>query len=121
MKDFVPFIDDQMKICLEAAEIINSEKAIKCTACSYCTEGCPQKIRIPDFFKMYNRQKQTTSAGTLSRLNLDYQDFIAKNTAPTECVECGQCEDACPQHLPIRQYLKDVAEAFKEETGPKKH
>nr|WP_300308596.1 4Fe-4S binding protein [uncultured Anaerostipes sp.] len=33
----------------------------------------------------------------------------------SQCIGCGQCEKACPQHLPIREYLKDAAEKF--ETG----
>lgn len=112
MQDFVPLTEEEMNMCLKVAEMINAERPIDCTACRYCTEGCPQQIRIPDYFKMYNRLKQTTSQGTIGRMHEQYNEFIKTNTNPSECLECGQCEDACPQHLPIIQYLKDVVEAF---------
>lgn len=113
MQDFVPLTEEEMNMCLKVAEMINEERPIDCTACRYCTEGCPQQIRIPDYFKMYNRLKQTVSQGTINRIHeQQYNEFVKNNAHPSECLECGQCEDACPQHLPIIQYLKDVVEAF---------
>ena len=114
MVDFKPLTEDEKALCFKAAEQINSERAINCTGCSYCTDGCPMEIKIPQYFKMYNRLKQAVSEGTIMRAKASYQDYIKTHAAPDECVECGQCEDACPQHLTIRDYLKDVARDFAE-------
>lgn len=112
MDNFVPLTKQENDMCLKAAEIIKSERAIKCTACSYCTAGCPKQIDIPRYFKMYNSRKQAVSEGTLSRNKGAYEDFIKSNPKPADCIECGQCEGVCPQHLTIRQYLKDIVAEY---------
>ena len=112
MKNFTPLNPQEQDAIRRAQEVLHGVKSIPCTACHYCTEGCPMEIKIPEFFKMYNRLKQAVSEGTIMRAKDKYQEFIQTHTAPDECVECGQCEDACPQHLTIRDYLKDVSEAF---------
>ena len=67
----------------------------------------PQKILIPDLFSLYN-QKQTY----LSPGNWDYLAKTKENGKASDCVGCGQCEEICPQHLPIRETLQKVAEQF---------
>lgn len=111
MTDFQPLTDSEKQIAEKVAEIIVSRESIACTGCRYCVDGCPQKIGIPDFFKLMNdiskfgeRQIQMSKnyynhyTGTLG---------IGKASA---CIKCGQCETHCPQHLPIIKYLEDTAE-----------
>ena len=106
MNDFVPLTQKEIELCHHVADIINSKRAIQCTACAYCVKGCPMEIQIPDFFETYNRRMQAVSAGTLMRNKNVYLEMIEQGNGPATCIECGQCERACPQHLTIRQYLK---------------
>ena len=112
MKEFVPLTEEEMQLCFRAADIINSKRAIKCTACSYCVKGCPMNIAIPDFFETYNRRMQAVSMGTIMRNKEAFLGMLKAGAGPADCVECGQCEDACPQHLTIRAYLKEIAEVY---------
>lgn len=112
MDDFKKLNEEEMKLCLKAAEIINSERAIKCTACGYCVKGCPKKIEIPKFFETYNRRKQATSAGTLMRNKEAYKKLLGQSGKPAECIKCGKCEASCPQHLSIRKYLEDIVKEY---------
>ena len=90
-------------------EIFRSKHLIPCTSCRYCTDGCPQHISIPDLFAIMNTKQ------FYHDWNADYY-YNAVYTAPgrkaSDCLECGKCEKVCPQHLPIRQLLKDVAKEF---------
>ena len=54
MEDFVPLTEEECGLCFKVAEAVNSQIAIPCTGCSYCTEGCPQQIAIPQYFSLYN-------------------------------------------------------------------
>ena len=77
---------------------------IACTSCRYCAL-CPQSIKIADLFHMYN---EACMFGTRDSLRRNY-DRIKKDLGdPASCLECGQCEGACPQHLPIRKLLKEI-------------
>ena len=112
MKEFVPFTEEEFEAVEKVAEVFHSHHMIPCTGCHYCVEEnhCPKNIRIPDMFSTYNTKK------TFGDWNADYyynnvlvSDTHAKASA---CLKCGMCERVCPQHLSIRELLKDVAAEF---------
>ena len=108
-----PLTQEERELCFKAAEIINAQIAIPCTACHYCTEGCPQHICIPEYFSIYNedmRENLEEKGWTINFSN--YQILASKFGKASDCVECGQCEGVCPQHLPIIDRLKDVAKHY---------
>jgi len=113
MEEFRPLSEEEKKRCFKAAEIINSQIAIPCTGCSYCTEGCPMQIAIPKYFSIYNedmREHLEEKGWTINFTN--YQILASKFGKPSDCIGCGQCEGVCPQHLPIIELLKDVSSHY---------
>ena len=113
MEDFTPLTDDEIALTHRAAEIINAQIAIPCTGCSYCTEGCPQRIPIPKYFSLYNedmREDLEEKGWTINFTN--YANLAASFGKAADCVECGQCEGVCPQHLPIIDLMKKVSAHF---------
>ena len=108
--NFEPVTSEEQKIIDQVKEIIEKNTPIPCTGCAYCTHGCPKDIAIPQYFALYNNISRTT--GSFSSQNVYYHNLSLRHGKAGDCVGCGQCENACPQHLPIRQYLKDVAGKF---------
>ena len=112
MESFKPLCDDQVAMVLKAGDIINGVTAIPCTGCSYCTAVCPAKIPIPDYFTLYNSDVNADKV-TGWKSDFGYYETLAeKGARPDECMECGQCESICPQHLEIRELLKTVKNRF---------
>ena len=113
MENFQPLTEEEMALCGKVAGIINDQIAVPCTGCSYCTEGCPQHIAIPKYFSLYNdlmREDMEQKKWTISYAK--YDDLTKEFGRAEDCIECGQCEGICPQHLPIIVYLKDVSKRF---------
>ena len=106
MKDFRPLDEKEFEIIKKAQEIFNKSADIPCTACRYCTEGCPKKIQIPDVFAVRNKQIAT---GKLDEAKADYSCLGVK---ASECIGCGQCEKVCPQKIDIINQLKICSEMF---------
>ena len=113
MADFQPLTQTDLAVVSQAVEIIHSAWAIPCTSCRYCVEGCPQHIAIPDYFALYNSDRQMEGKG-LGTLRNQYE-MIAKNHGrASDCIACGQCESACPQHIEIISWLEKVAATFEQ-------
>ena len=108
MKEFQPLNDEEKAILEKAAEIIRNDIAVSCTGCAYCVDDCPQNIAIPDYFKIYNRNKQLQGT-TTGWDKMAYANKAKERGKASDCIECGLCEGHCPQHLNIRELLKDVA------------
>jgi hypothetical protein len=101
MKDFKPLSEHEEEVIKEVQEALNADKSIACTGCRYCTKGCPMGIPIPDIFTVQNRKKGSPEFRTKREYAIVTQD---KGKA-SECIQCGQCESVCPQHLPIIDLL----------------
>lgn len=111
MKDFEPLTEDEYSVVDKALKVIKGAVEIPCTACGYCLEGCPQNIAISKYFTLYNTEKLLGYRGFSPQE--EYYFNTAENFGKaSDCIECGLCEDACPQHLKIRDHLKKVASYF---------
>jgi Predicted oxidoreductases of the aldo/keto reductase family len=116
MEDFKPLNDEEYKIINQVIDIINENTAIPCTTCRYCEAGCPKGIAIPDYFALYNSSKRATTDNISSQF-VYYLNLTSNHGKAGDCIECKQCEKACPQHLKITEHLKDVSELF--DNGPR--
>jgi predicted aldo/keto reductase-like oxidoreductase len=77
---------------------------IDCTACSYCLP-CPQGVNIPHNFRLYNDHHIFKD----QEINfILYNQMTAPEQRASNCAECGECEERCPQHIKIMEELKKV-------------
>ena len=110
MEELKPLTPEEVKLLEQVVEVIHAKATISCTACRYCVEGCPMGIAIPNYFSLMNDLSKFGET-RLERNKQSYARFTGEGGKglASACVGCGQCEGQCPQHLPIIQYLKDVA------------
>lgn len=84
---------------------INQVMKVGCTGCRYCMP-CPQGVDIPATFSCYNHMY---SEKKKRKARVDYimaTSFKKESSIYSKCIECGKCEQHCPQHLEIRKELK---------------
>ena len=109
MKDFKPLNTEEQAAIRKAQELMNGIKSIPCTACHYCTAGCPKKIPIPEIFAARNQQLVW---GQLKEGGRQYAKAVENVGKAGDCISCGQCERACPQQIDVITRLKDCAAQF---------
>jgi len=109
MSSFKPLTEEETQVLKSIAEIIREAVAIPCTGCSYCTEGCPEGIPIPQYFALYNERKRD---GWQVNAEDRYRVLLQKFTPAGACISCGSCQQNCPQKLQISQLLKQVSDMF---------
>jgi predicted aldo/keto reductase-like oxidoreductase len=113
MRDFKPLNSDERALVERAAALINKNIAIPCTACAYCMEDCPQSIAIPQYFSLYNNQKQF---GLTPSQTVYYNNLAAGGHGKaSDCIACKQCEEHCPQHIEVAERLKEIADVFEKD------
>lgn len=108
MKDFKPLDEREIKAIHNVCDVFKKMNLIPCTACRYCIDGCPQKIIIPDLFACLNTHNLYHDWNA----NYYYQNCLKTSNKASMCIKCGKCEKSCPQHLPIRELLEQVAKEF---------
>lgn len=89
---------------------INAKMKVGCTGCRYCMP-CPRRVDIPGTFAAYNR---IATDGKFTGLREYFMCTALRkdSTSASNCVECGKCEQHCPQHIEIRRELKNARKAL---------
>jgi predicted aldo/keto reductase-like oxidoreductase len=77
-----------------------------CYGCEYCIP-CPEGINIPGILRLLQRSERI--GWDLPQLRSGYRQF---DRTADDCVDCGECEEKCPQRLPIRELLQQAARRF---------
>ena len=90
---------------------IREKEKVGCTGCRYCMP-CPKGVDIPGIFRCYNAMY--TESKSQGRFQFAQTVGLTKKPAfATQCVQCGKCEQHCPQSIPIRQKLKEADKALR--------
>ena len=86
---------------------------IPCTACDYC-QPCPHGVSIPECFEYYNLAHMYDAKDQTQQIYTMFLGgfFDGVPRFASCCEDCGECEEKCPQGLPIRENLKKVKEYF---------
>lgn len=108
MADFTPLNELEYGAIDRVRAILKAENSIPCTACRYCTPGCPKHILIPDLFACLNAVRRYNDWPS----NFYYSTCVNGHGTASSCIGCRQCERICPQHLPITGLLREVAAVF---------
>ena len=104
------FSEKEVKLVREAAAEFRKVMRVACTGCQYCMP-CPEGVNIPSCFECYNSKHAFKDKGAKMMYLFQNGGLVTeKQTMASMCVECGECLEKCPQHLPIPDLLKDVAE-----------
>ena len=101
---FVPLTKGEIEATEDLRQTIRKINQIQCTKCEYCVDGCPAAIKIPYVFAPYNDYIAAKSTRREAKQNLPDGSAL-----PSACIKCGACEEICPQNLPIRKLLEQVA------------
>ena len=104
------FTDNEENLLQEVVKAINEKMKVGCTGCGYCMP-CPKNVDIPGTFSAYNKRY---SDGKYEAWNEYLMCTVMRKdaTSASNCVGCGLCEKHCPQHINIRQELKNASNAL---------
>lgn len=108
MGDFKPLTKREVEAIDQVRDILKRQDIIPCTGCRYCMEGCPRNILIPRLFACMNERKKFKNWNNHGT----YAHYTTKYGKASDCIGCGQCEQACPQRLPVRKLLMEIVAVY---------
>lgn len=104
----VPFTPEEHAALESAVATLRSMQVVPCTNCRYCVKDCPQHVKIPEIMGLLNLEAMTKNHEFVKGL---YSWQAAEGRAST-CIQCGACEDMCPQKINIIEQLESAVEAY---------
>ena len=99
--------ETEKAVYAEVLELVNRACKVRCTGCNYCMP-CPKGVNIPGCFSSYNASYSMGYVKGMHEFITSIGLTSEKNSAPSQCFNCGKCETHCPQHIPIRNDLARV-------------
>ena len=105
-ENFEPLTEEEKPLVDKLVAEIRSRTFNGCTGCRYCVP-CPGGVEIPRVFRIWNDYGMYNNAGAAK---WQYQHEMKPEARADNCLECGVCETACPQGMPIREHLKAAHE-----------
>ncbi len=102
---------DELLLIEGVREAYNGLSPVPCTSCGYCMP-CPNGVEIPRILQMYN---EVIMYDDLQAVQSQYKDpdSLKKEQRGDQCLECDECLEACPQQIPIPEWLKKAHELLK--------
>ncbi|NLB28763.1 MAG: 4Fe-4S dicluster domain-containing protein [Clostridiales bacterium] len=101
-KNLKPLTDADRNLIKRTIEEILAVPRVPCTECRYCIEECPVKINIPEILSLYNEYLIYDSTVSIKH---SYNFVIKDNGRARDCIACRKCEEHCPQHIEIADYM----------------
>lgn len=95
---------DELKLVAEVREEYDHLSPIPCTKCEYCLP-CPSGVNIPRNFEIYN---QGAMYGKLDHAQTAYRNWLPAEENASNCLDCKECEELCPQHILISQWMPKI-------------
>jgi predicted aldo/keto reductase-like oxidoreductase len=95
---------DELKLIDRVREEYKKLSPIPCTKCGYCLP-CPNGVEIPTIFELYNEAIIYNDART-ARFRYRGPNGLKEEQRADQCIECEECVEACPQQIPIPEWLK---------------
>ena len=105
------FTPEDYALVAQIREIIREREKVGCTGCRYCMP-CPKGVDIPGTFHYYNLMYLEKKTGA----RFEYARNVGLRKEPgfaSQCVGCGKCESHCPQHISIREKLREADGALR--------
>lgn len=106
---FKPMTEEENAMMGKVADILHSYPTVPCTGCKYCVEGCPMQIKIPNIMSALN---QVRMFGESPVAQSRYNGAVKDGGRASDCIGCGACSNACPQHLDIPTLMQEAAGVF---------
>jgi predicted aldo/keto reductase-like oxidoreductase len=109
MKDFEKLSETDHQAILRVVHELAKTDTVPCTACQYCVDDCPQDINIPEVIGALNTFRTYQD---IKAVKGHYTWVTGKGGKAADCIECGECESHCPQHIAIIEVLKEASAVF---------
>lgn len=105
------FGEEENALVRDVVKIIKDKEKVGCTACRYCMP-CPKGVDIPGNFYYYNQMYIDSK----NSARMEFAQVMGMRKEPgfaSQCIQCGKCEQHCPQHIEIRKMLKEADRALR--------